>query len=497
MVFLNDQTKIYLDMIWRRKWWLVVPTILALIASQLALQRMPKVYEVSTTVLVVSQKVPADIARSTVASDIDDRMASLRVQILSQQYLENVVKKVGLVAEDASRAEIEMACRRLAGRVKINYDMQEYSWFRITLTDQDPRRAAEAANLLADLFIRQNTQFRTAEAQATLEQIQQWEHDKKKELDALDKQIAEYQHRYMFELPERLGTNLQLLAGKQGQLGVLSDEIQTLGLRMDAYKAQAQAQAQTEADPGAVVPGAALFTTPAQRELATLRKQLSDLRLKYTDQHPQVRLAREQIEELLRQYPELALGAESPTGGQEPAAAQSVTDPTLLQMQTEMEGLEKEKARLQEEIAKLQGWIDRAPIHEQQLNDLTRDYAALKADHGGLVAKRQEALRAVDLESKERGESFRVQDYAYAPSRPKSPDPVQIVLMFLIGGFGLGIGAALLLEVIDQSFKTEAEFRTTYPNIPLLVTVPTFRTTKRVRKGGRRGRARRGERSHR
>ena len=60
--------------------------------SIIALQHLPKVYEASTTILVVPQQIPQEYIRSTVTDDVMIRMGALQREVLSRPYLERLVE---------------------------------------------------------------------------------------------------------------------------------------------------------------------------------------------------------------------------------------------------------------------------------------------------------------------------------------------------------------------------------------------------------------------
>jgi polysaccharide chain length determinant protein (PEP-CTERM system associated) len=499
MIIFNDQVKIWLDIVWRRKWLLILPLIASLIAGYFMLQRLPRRYRASTLILVIAQKVPESFVRSTVTTGVEERMASLSVQILSRSFLESVVKKTGMIAEGAPDLEIERACNRLRPQVKVTYDKRKLSYFRIEVTDAQARRAAEIANLLADLFIEQNNSQRQEEATRTLEQVERWLKEKSREIAAFEKQLSEYRGRYLMELPQQLGTNMSLLNASTQQVETLSQEIQNRTQRLDLLRDQAQAAStSTGLEPLLVETGAG--DDPVVRMYLTLRSELATLLLDYTEQHPDVRRKRDQIAELRRLHPELDATPQpvETTGDSGTAVAEvrPLTGPALeiAELQIEIADLVAQREAEREKIALYTARIERAPKREQELADLSRDADVLRRDYDALRGMKSRAEQGRDLEVTQRGEQFRVQDAARPPGRPFSPKAFNVFGMFLAGGLGAGVALMLVFEVFDQSVKTEVEFRQMYPDIPLLETMPHFdqvgapsrwRLLTRMRKQGR------------
>jgi capsular exopolysaccharide synthesis family protein len=63
----------------------------------------------------------------------------------------------------------------------------------------------------------------------------------------------------------------------------------------------------------------------------------------------------------------------------------------------------------------------------------------------------------------EKGSRFTVIEYARLPHLPASPKPGRLLLMGFVGGIGVGVGLAFMLEEMDRSFKTLDEARESLP----------------------------------
>ncbi|MGQ9671076.1 MAG: Wzz/FepE/Etk N-terminal domain-containing protein, partial [Desulfosoma sp.] len=81
----------YLDMAWRRRWWIVVPVILCLLGGVFVAKTTPKVYRASTLILVQAQQIPPGIVRPMVSEDLTNRLYSIADQVLSRTNLERII----------------------------------------------------------------------------------------------------------------------------------------------------------------------------------------------------------------------------------------------------------------------------------------------------------------------------------------------------------------------------------------------------------------------
>src|SRR5207302_7358864 len=111
----------------------------------------------------------------------------------------------------------------------------------------------------------------------------------------------------------------------------------------------------------------------------------------------------------------------------------------------------------------------------------------MQKQYQSLLDKKLNARVSENMESREKGEQFRIIDPANLPQKPDKPDRLRIMLMGLVYGCGLGIGGAVALEHLKPSFRrpeevemalglpvfaATADFRLAYPKRSALPYVP-------------------------
>jgi polysaccharide chain length determinant protein (PEP-CTERM system associated) len=469
-----------LDAAWRRKWWILIPPLVGLIASIVALQQAPKVYRAATTVLVVPQRVPESFVRTTVTAGLVERLSSIQVQILGPSYLDRVLKELKIVGPDASDEAIERARAELRSNVDVSPDTRRGTYFQIAVKHSDPKVAAGAANMLADLFISQNSLLRTEQASTTREQTEKWLAQKKKQLDDIEDRLASYRSQHFGELPEQQGANVQLITVAQQRLTQIDDGIRSREARI----AMLQSQLQTMESINAAAGLPSTNVDPNLQRLSLLEQELSQLKLRYSDAHPDVKSKAAQLEEFKKSL-SASGGAAGDAGGVGGNVATAPIRAELRQLNTEITRLHADREQINTRIDQLSGRVRNTPLREQELNELTRDYNNLKLEYQSLLSKRDEATRAEQLEAANQSEHFRVQDRAGVPSVPFSPQPIQLILIGLLGGLAVGVGIAFGLEQLDQSMRTEESFRSAFPEVPLLGTIPNLLAETKPAQGRR------------
>ena len=75
------------------------------------------------------------------------------------------------------------------------------------------------------------------------------------------------------------------------------------------------------------------------------------------------------------------------------------------------------------------------------------------------------------MEKKQKGEQFRIIDYARLPEKPISPDIKKLFLISLALGLGLGGGLIFLLEFFNQVIRSEDQIETEI-GLSILTSIP-------------------------
>jgi uncharacterized protein involved in exopolysaccharide biosynthesis len=139
--------------------------------------------------------------------------------------------------------------------------------------------------------------------------------------------------------------------------------------------------------------------------------------------------------------------------------------------------MRKEEERLRSTGAVFQARAQAAPARESELTELMRDYGPLQSLYSGLLAKKEDARIAANLERRQIGEQFRLLDPARLPERPYSPNRQMITMFGVIAGLALGVGLVGLLEYRDKSFKNDDEAALVLA-LPILAVVPRMTSDK-------------------
>jgi polysaccharide chain length determinant protein (PEP-CTERM system associated) len=464
----------------RRYWWIPAFMTVALGAMGLAASLiLPKKYTSSTLVLVEQPTVPKDLIKPVITDDLNQRMASMKAQILSRSRLESIINKFGLYPQERHTTHMEELVEKLKAAIDVELIQpmagsvnHEPPGFNVSVTFSDPQLAQQICQEITSMFMEQNATGRVAQSNKVSQFLTEQLNEAKAKLEEQDKRLAQFKAEHRVSMPDREQTNLTLLSGMNAQLDATTQALtraqqdkslnETLLTNQEAnWKAAQVGQQNPES---------------MDQEMALLQQQLSALLAKYTPEHPDVIKVKAQISDLNRKMAEAPASKPTASAAQaalrEPPAIQQLRS-RIKQDEFTIADMTKRQGQIQDQIRALQGSLQASPVVEQQLKELTRSYQTASDIYNDLLKKRENSAMATDLEHEQQGENFRVLD---APSLPTSPSfPKKLV--FAGGGLGAGLALSLgilyLLAVSDKAMYSERDVELCL-KLPVLTSVPSF-----------------------
>ena len=234
-----------------------------------------------------------------------------------------------------------------------------------------------------------------------------------------------------------------------------------------------------------------------------LERNLDSLRVKFTEQHPDIISTKRVIAELKSQKDreakeagELARTKETEAraagvGGRLPSSTLLNQNPFFQQLKASLMDADAKAAamrvRVQEYESRLDGlkaMANQVPQVEADLKQLTRDYEINKKNYEELLGRRQRAILSGDMESATGGLDFRIIDPPRVPSRPSDPNRPLLASLVLFGGLAAGALFALVLSQVRQTFHDRRAVRDV-TGLPLLGSVSMIWTPGQKRVAGR------------
>ncbi len=455
----------------RRILWFAAPTGAGLlIAAGVALGLSP-VYEGETTILIEPATIREEIVASTVVANKEARFQQTRLRLLARDALAQIITQFELYADESSAMETKVEQMReqvtiepIVPEIVDPRRELEVNSVRIAYRDSDPQRAAVVTNGLAREFIRVNIEARAADAQGTSDFLSVELGREELELGRILGEISEYKAKHDGELPEQLAQNRATLDRLQRELAAREAELDLARGQLLLIERQI----------------AEVRLTGGVEENPVKRKQSLELALTnyrangYTDRHPDVVSAVAEIAALEQELERAE--SEGPVEGKRPAvgANEARLGDELRNNQVRVTVTATDLDRLSQDITTYETRLGNTPRHQAELEQL--EARARSHEQAIQDFRRKKALAdiAKSLESKQRGERYRVIESAQPPEAPVEPNRPLVFAIGAVLGLAAGLAALVLRELWDPRLHTVEDLQAVVP-LPVLASVPVIR----------------------
>jgi polysaccharide biosynthesis transport protein len=529
----------YLNILWRRKYWIIIPAVLLAIATVVVVFSLPAAYKSEGTILIESQEIPNDLVRSTVTSYADQRIEVIKQRLMTTSRVMEMIRKYDLYRPERQKTAATSALVELF-KSNVSVDLVQANVtdpvsgrakrasiaFTVSFMDKSPQKAQQVANELVTEFLNENVKARTDRAAETRDFLKE-EGDKfQARVRELEKQIAEFKDRYSQSLPELLQYNLSMIQrltdeqnANQNEILVLKDQVTTLSLQLSTIPSALPTNISNANE-----------VNTSQQRLEQLRIQYSDLLSKYEPNHPDVLRIKRQIDVLQKElgvsgnsrevieaeleqatvelntlkekyaenHPDLkALNSKiaSLKSRLKTATSEDITsnqsnnknvNPAYVQIQAKIASTEGEIARLKnrqeeikEKIADFEKRVAETYQVQRAYSELTRDHENTLTKYRELRSKQLQAELAQNLESENKGESFTLIEPPAVPSKAEKPNRPKLLILGLGASVGAGLGLAFLVEMFFGGVRGYTQVARIVGKSPLVV-IPMITTTREL-----------------
>ena len=388
--------------------------------------------------------------------------------------------------------------------------------FTVTYTNPDPKTAQRVAAWLANAFLRDSrraaakaldeSHFYAAEAERQRAKVTQAEdslaqfsqgnfdlspdavQETRRVYSSMEQELESVARDLRSQQQQRTLVQLQLQQARAAA-GVNTDALQTLD---DEYHKKVAVYGPYHPDvialrkridamrAGNVT--AAGTSSNLEAQLKQEQEHLADLRLHYSEEHPDVKSLERTIENMKTR---IAAGekTQADEAGQTPAVV-------LLQMQlngleTQIDALEQQRAELRDNEEKLRSRLQKAPEVERTYDTLKRGVETARQLYEQLNRKRADAeLRAAVIKSGTE-DLFALEGPPLLPKAPTKPPRIAIALIGLIGATFLALMAALAAIALDRSVRGSPDLAMLLSLTPIAV-VPLIRNAEFLRRRNQR-----------
>jgi polysaccharide chain length determinant protein (PEP-CTERM system associated) len=480
----------FLSLLIRRKWWVIVPAFALSCIVAILVQQLPKIYVSESLVLVRPRDVPEMFVMDLISGTAQQRLRSIQQTVMSRNNTVAILTEFKNKLPEFQSLNMDEAVTKLRSQMDIQFDMvpdargnPTISSFRIQFEHKNPAVARDIAAKLTTLFIEQDSRTRETHVFGTTEFLQAELDKKELEMSASDEKLKVLKESYQPELPQQLEANLRALDRYSDEKRQNAEAMEHLRVQQSILQEKMAATPQYLSE--AEVAGPKKKENPFIEEYKKLDLNLKRLKASVPPGStlPDLEMTRLQMEGLKKQIPpdefEAAMKEEEE---EKKGTEKKVDNPQYIAlnqqarlMNTEISRIEKDKALIETNYRKYSARVDATPKAELKLSEVLRENIDIRGEYERLKGKLTEAKLAESLESKQRGDQFMVLDPANFPIEPSKPNKWKVLIIGFLICLGIGVGLALLSDVMRQRVWTQSEVESFW-GVPVMIDIPEIIT---------------------
>lgn len=454
---LADQLRFHLKATWRYRWIAVVVAWTIALGGWTAVYLTPDRHEAYARVYVDTQSMLRPLLSGlAVQPNVDQMVSMMSRTLISRQNVEKVIQMADMEAGLYTPEAREQLITRLSNELSIKSGGRE-NLYAIAYADQDREQAKRVVQSLLTIFMQGSVGNKRKDSDSAQHFIEEQLQSYSAQLVAAENAVTEFKRRHQGLTPGAGQDYYSRLSDARAALRQGMLELRVALNSRDAIKQQLAGDAEITSLRGEKRAAVQTFSETDTRVRA-LEQKLDDLRLIYTDRHPDIVA----IERTIAQLKEQGMAADKI---QKPAldAPQSLVYQQLAVALASAEAnVAAMKARAEEytiRYSELQAAANALPQVEAEYKQLTRDYEVIKVRYDKLLERRESARISGDVEASDAVMEFRIVDPPQVPLTPKTPDRRRLMTLVLFAALGGGLGIAFLFSQIRATFNDERTLR--------------------------------------
>ena len=453
----------YIKAAWRRRWPGVAAAWIFCGIGWAGIHTLPNQYESSARMFVDADAVLTPLLHGLAAdSSALTQLDVLQRTLLSGPNLEKLIGKTDLDLSITGPGDREAMVKLLSTQIKVT--PQTRNLFTISYRNPVPKTAYDVVQTLLTIFIESATGSNRTDMENARRFLESQISSYEQQLRAAERRRADFRGKYVDMLPSETGANTTALDTARSTARTLAGQLQDTSMRRDALKLElTKTPALVVVERGGAYPGLGGRQAGPPSRLEQGIQELADLRLKYTEEHPDVIASRKRLAELRTQK---TGGGAATDGNAAGEGSRSLPNPVFEQIKIrliEAEGLVNSLQRqayeadiYRDRLEKIQR--DQPGLLAEYAN-LDRDYNVLRKNYEELLSRLQSANIAQAADTQADKVKLQIVDPPQVSRLPVAPNRLLLVPLVMLVGIGAGIALPVMMGQLDRSFATAEELR--------------------------------------
>jgi polysaccharide chain length determinant protein (PEP-CTERM system associated) len=442
---------------WRGRWFAIGLSWVICVGGWLFVSAVPNQYEASARLYVDSDAVLTPLLRGLALDNTPiSQLDVLQRTLLSRPNLEKLISKTDLELTITGPADLEELVSSLGTAIKIT--PQTRNLFTIAYRNATPRLAYDVVQTILSIFIESKVGSSRTDMENARVFLQQQLASYERQLRAAEVKRADFHARYVDLLPSD-ATGISRLESARVQVRSLDGQLKDAAARREMIRKE------MSVTPAALTIGSdatSMAESSGNAEIDRAEARLAELRLTFTEQHPDVIAARTLVASL-RRGASLSGIAPSATAQDANSAqrtrARSIPNPIhehmamqLLEQDSAIASLQRQFTDAVKERDRLEDVARGMPGLQADLVNLNRDYDVLRRNYTEMLSRREAMRLAAAADSDAEKVKMQIVDPPQVPQVPVAPRRALLLSGVLVAGLGGGVGLAILLQQADRSF---------------------------------------------
>jgi polysaccharide chain length determinant protein (PEP-CTERM system associated) len=475
----------YIKLLLKRKWLLIVPTIVIGVISIIYASLKPNIYESKCVLLVenasaLEQLVAGKRGQRENAGSV---ISIVRQRMLSWQSVIQHIRFLGL--DKGFDIDDSVGLQRLYAKITKNTHLRTSGrdLINVSYRGEDPEMNFRILDGLVTNFFEASLKESRAEVGETLGFINEDLKRLKRNLNESEQTLIRFEEEQMEDLQFVVGKEGS--GGKQFKLSLVKGELEEIDKKINEINDKItflgdrkNNVGETRIEEVTKVPNPKI--DDLNKKISELDIALSTMRSKYYDEHPKI----QETLKTLASLKEMLKGEPLEIVSEQKISSNPMFDGIAQQLfdaQLELKSLQRTRKETDEKLVSLKESIKDIPALRQEAFRLKRDYEINKNLYESRIAQKAKAELAKELSLEASVNPFRIVEPARIAYKPLKSVKIKIVGMGFIMGMGLGVGLIFGLEKIDNRFKALEEVQN-YLDLPALGMIPTILTYTEIKR---------------
>jgi len=454
----------FLKAIGKYRWQAVITAWIVAVCGWTVVLKLPNQYEASARVYVDTQSILKPLLSGmTLLPNLDQQVMFMRRTLISRPNVERVMRMVDLDVKASNAKEHEEMVDKMMSKIQMSGTERD-DIYTLSYSSPNAQLGKEVVQAFLTIFVEGSFGGKQGDSDKAIQFIDDQIRSYEQKLVTAENALKDFKIRNMGILPNQGADFSSRLSGASEALNAARLEL------AEAEQARNAIRRQISGSPAAPGQSAlpALVDPELEARIAATTKNLDDLRLQYTEQHPDIVANRRLLDQLRARKAE---ESKAPRSSADPGASYS---PMLQQLKVALSEAEARVASLQARVAEYSSRVatlrtqsTAVPEIEAQLAQLNRDYELNRENYQKLLASRDSAKLSGDLSSATDMLTFRVIDPPSVPLKPVGPKRLFLFSAVFAAALGAGLVVALLLSQLRPTFLSQATLRET-TGLPIL-----------------------------